>query len=81
MIGANPHRGCIDFDRDAEIWVVRFRERLDGLCRKRRANSSFWRVLVRVSVGSGLFPFHLLRPEAAWKARLAAQILVRMPRF
>ena len=56
MIGANTHQGCIDFDRDAEIWVVGFRERLDGLCRERRANSSFWRALVGVSVSSGLSP-------------------------
>jgi hypothetical protein len=27
MIGANTHRRCTDFDRDGEIYVVRFRER------------------------------------------------------
>jgi len=28
MAGANTHPGCTDYDRAAEIWVVRFHERL-----------------------------------------------------
>jgi hypothetical protein len=32
-IGANTHQGCTDFDRDAEIWVVGFRERLVAYAR------------------------------------------------
>jgi len=33
MIGTNTHQDCTDFDRDAEIWVVGFRERLMACAR------------------------------------------------
>src|ERR1700730_3112386 len=47
MIGVNTLQDCTDFDRDAEIWIRRAPRAADGLCKERRANSSFWRVCAR----------------------------------
>jgi hypothetical protein len=53
MIGANTHQRCTDFDRDAAIWVVGFRERLMA-CARSGGQIRVSGALVRVAVTSVL---------------------------
>jgi hypothetical protein len=85
MIGANPHRGCTDYDRGAEIWGVRFRDRLMVCVTTGGPNSGLWRTVVRLSVTSGPAAvgrdFVSRRPAQPDEPARAAQIPVWLHRI